>query len=178
MTIEEVVPFLVRHPDSPPGAVHAVEAELARTPEGAVATFRIAGDTHEVVVPRPAAGRANELWRTTCFELFIERKQGGYREFNLSPSGAWAAYDFDGYREGMRDADADVAISFSNEGNRLTMIAAIDSEFPDYARVGLSAVVEEADGAVRYWATSFAPGKPDFHHESVRSLILDTVSAA
>jgi hypothetical protein len=26
----------------------------------------------------------------------------GYVEYNLSPSGAWAAYRFDGYREGMR----------------------------------------------------------------------------
>ena len=45
--------------------------------------------------------RTDELWRTTCFEAFV-RTDGGYVEYNLSPSGAWAAYRFDGYREGMR----------------------------------------------------------------------------
>ena len=172
------MPLLVRHPDSPASAVQSIEAELLRAPEGAVATFRLIGDIGKVMIPPPAAGRADGLWRTTCFELFVERGEGGYREFNLSPSAAWAAYDFDGYRKGMRAAPADVAISFSNEGNRLTMIAVIDSEFPSYAKLGLSAVVEETDGAVRYWATSFAPGKPDFHHDAVRALILDEVSAS
>jgi hypothetical protein len=174
-----LVPSLYRHPDTPPGAIQSIDAELERAEEGAVATFHVLGNISKLILPPPAAPqRTDGLWRTTCFELFVERRKGGYREFNLSPSGAWAAYDFDGYRKGMRNADADVAISFSNESNRLTMIAVIDSEFPDFARVGISAVVEEADGAIRYWATSFSPGKPDFHHEAVRSLILDTVSAA
>jgi hypothetical protein len=174
-----LVPSLYRHPDTPPGAIQSIDAELERTEGGAVATFHVLGDASKLVLPPTAAAeRTDELWRTTCFELFVEQGDGGYREFNLSPSGAWAAYDFDDYREGMREAPADVALSFSNEGNRLTMIAVIDSEFPDFARVGLSAVVEEADGAIRYWATSFPPGKPDFHHEAVRSLILDKVSAA
>ena len=174
-----LVPSLCRHPDTPPGAIQSIDAELERAEEGAVATFHVLGDVSKLVLPpRAAPERSNGLWRTTCFELFVERREGGYREFNLSPSGSWAAYDFDGYRKGMRDADAAVAISFSNESNRLTMIAVIDSEFPNFARLGLSAVVEEADGRIRYWATSFPPGKPDFHHEAVRSLILDAVSAA
>ena len=45
------------------------------------------------------------------------------------------------------------------------------------ARVGLTAVIEEADGAIRYWATGFAPGKPDFHADAVRNLLFDGVSA-
>jgi hypothetical protein len=178
MTIERHVPFLVRHPDAPSSAIQSIEAELVRAPEGAVATFRLTGDIDKIVIPPPAEGRKDELWRTTCFELFVDRGSGRYREFNLSPSGAWAAYDFDGYRQGMNAAAADIAIRFTSEGNRLTMVAVIDSEFPAFAPVGLSAVIEEAEGAIGYWASSFAPGKPDFHHESVRSLIFDTVSAA
>jgi hypothetical protein len=30
--------------------------------------------------------------------------------------------------------------------------------------LGLSAVVEHADGARSYWALQHPPGKPDFHH--------------
>ena len=86
------MPSLVRHPDTPPGAIHTVEAELQRVPGGAVATFRVIGDISRLVVPPPApAVRTDELWRTTCFELFVAGDGSAYREYNLSPSGAWAA---------------------------------------------------------------------------------------
>ena len=32
------------------------------------------------------------------------------------------------------------------------------------ARIGLSAVIEEQDGTISYWALRHAAGKPDFHH--------------
>jgi hypothetical protein len=54
----------------------------------------------------PAAApveRTDELWLHTCFELFLlDPESGAYREFNFAPSGRWAAYSFDGYREGRR----------------------------------------------------------------------------
>jgi hypothetical protein len=47
--------------------------------------------------------RADELWKTTCFELFLSVSgQGDYYELNFSPSGNWNAYHFDSYREGMK----------------------------------------------------------------------------
>ena len=172
------MPSLVRHPDTPPGAIHVVEAELERAADGAVARFRAIGDVSRLVVPPPAAAeRADGLWRTTCFELFVSGEGPGYLEFNLSPSGAWAAYQFDGHRNGMSHLKANVDIKISSDKKSLTLISKIEYEFPDCARVGLTAVIEEADGAIRYWATAFAPGKPDFHAAAVRCLILDGVSA-
>jgi hypothetical protein len=42
------------------------------------------------------------LWRRSCFEAFIGHGGGpDYWEYNFSPSGAWAAYHFSAYREGM-----------------------------------------------------------------------------
>jgi hypothetical protein len=172
------VPSLVRHPDTPPGAIQAVEAELQRVPGGAVASFRAIGDTSLLVVPPPVPPeRRRGLWRTTCFELFVADGGSAYREFNLSPSGAWAAYEFDDHRNGMRDTMTKIGIETSIDAKGLTLIAKIDSEFPDPTHVGLTAVIEEADGMIRYWATAFAPGEPDFHATSVRSLIFDGVSA-
>ena len=100
-----------------------------------------------------------------------------YREFNLSPSGAWAVYGFDDYRHGMSEADASVQIEISSTNKLFEMVAKIESELPLPAHVGLTAVIEEADGAIRYWATAFGPGKPDFHAAAVRSLLFDGVSA-
>ena len=31
-------------------------------------------------------------------------------------------------------------------------------------RLGLSVVIEQADGSIAYWALAHPPGRPDFHH--------------
>jgi hypothetical protein len=170
--------LLSRHPHTPPGAIHTVDAELRRVPGGVVATFHAIGDLAKLVVPSSVTpGRAEDLWRTTCFELFVAAKGESYREFNFSPSGAWAAYEFDSHRNGRRDIDAHVEIETSLDNKRLSVTAKIVFEFPDPAPVGLTAVIEETDGLIRYWATAFAPGEPDFHSAATRSLLLDGVSA-
>jgi hypothetical protein len=172
------VTLLSRHPDTPPGAIHTVDAELRRVPGGVFATFHAVGDVSQLVVPRHTTpNRADDLWRTTCFELFVAGEGESYREFNLSPSGAWAAYEFDGHRNGRRNIDARIEIETTPNNKRLSVTAKIESEFPDPAAVGLTAVIEESDGLIRYWATSFAPGEPDFHAAATRSLLLDGVSA-
>ena len=172
------MPLLFRHPDTPPGAIHTVDAELRRVPGGVVATFHAVGDVSQLMVPLPVTpGRADDLWRTTCFELFVGGEGESYREFNFSPSGAWAAYAFEGHRSGRRDIDAQIEIETTMNNKSLLVTAKIDSEFPDPAPVGLTAVVEERDGLLRYWATTFAPGEPDFHAAATRSLLLDGVSA-
>ena len=172
------MPMLVRHPDTPPGAIRMVDAELRRISGGAVATFRAVGDISRLVIPAAASPvRTDGLWQSTCFEIFVSEDGGGYREFNLSPSGAWAAYRFDDYRMAMSNVDASIEIEIFHNNNALTLVAKIVSEFGMPARVGLTAVIEDADGAIRYWSTAFAPGKPDFHAAAVRSLLFDGVSA-
>jgi hypothetical protein len=170
--------LLSRHPDTPPGAIHTVDAELRRVPRGVVATFHAVGDTTKLIVPPPAAPeRADDLWQTTCFELFVGGEGNSYREFNLSPSRAWAAYEFDGHRSGRRDIDVRIEIETSLNNKSLIVTAKIESEFRDPVQIGLTAVIEETDGLLRYWATAFAPGEPDFHAAATRSLLLDGVSA-
>jgi hypothetical protein len=172
------VPSLYRHPDAPVGAIQSVDAELERMATGAVAIFRLRGDISKLVVPPPAAPeRTDDLWRTTCFELFVTGKGNSYREYNFSPSGQWAAYEFDDYRSGMRQIDARVETELYRENSELQFSAEIMNEFENPTMVGLTAVIQETDGAIRYWSTAFAPGKPDFHAAAVRSLLFDGVSA-
>ena len=170
--------LLYRHPDTHAGVVQEIDAELDRIEGGALARFRVNGDVAGVRIPDAAAPvRADELWKTTCCELFVAGEGPGYLEFNFSPSGQWAAYRFDDYRAGMRDAAADVSIIFSRYHKGFTLEATILSELPNPAHIGLTAVIEGADGQIRYWATGFAPGKPDFHAAAVRNLLFDGVSA-
>ena len=173
-----MVPSLYRHPDAPAGAINSIDAELERLAGGAVAIFRILGDISRLVIPPPADPvQADNLWRTTCFELFVSGEGGSYREYNFSPSGQWAAYEFEGYRSGMSNTEARIETELFQEKNELQFSAKIGAEFPNPAYVGLTAVIQETDGEIRYWSNAFAPGKPDFHAAAVRSLLFDGVSA-
>ena len=122
------------------GPIRAVTASVTATPQGCEAEFRLDGHIPAIVLP-PAAtpGRRDNLWQTTCFEIFWQPLGGtAYREFNLSPSGQWAAYDFTSFRVGMADAPVDaIAIACSHDGDGLILRASIAADLPDPAQVAL-----------------------------------------
>ena len=161
---------LYAHAGQPGLAIHTLVAEVRRpTPQRLHVRFIAAGAAGEVLLPeaKPPA-RSDGLWRTTCFEAFI-RPVGSlaYRELNFSPSGQWAAYVFDDYRSGARNAavlDAP-AIDVRIESGRLLVDVDLALELPEMpCELGLSAVIEERGGAKIYWALAHAPGPPDFHN--------------
>ncbi len=139
--------------------------------------FRLEGALDGVRLPLPAPSqRASGLWQHTCLEFFWQTDGGeSYQEFNLAPSGQWAAYVFDSYREGMRDAEVGaIAVAsghnVSNGQGTLELKASIAAELGAPAKAGLSAVIELTDGTLQYWALAFPPGKPDFHAAVCRPL--------
>ncbi|HEV2083271.1 MAG TPA: DOMON-like domain-containing protein [Brevundimonas sp.] len=151
------------HPSSPPGPIESLEVMLE--PEGSQLwlRFTVDGRTESVVWPRPAEGRADDLWRTTCFEAFV-LADDGYVEFNLSPSGRWASYRFDAPRRGMRHAEVTPTPPKLNAGADRTALETLLTLPPGAARLGLSAVIEATDGTISYWALAHPSDKPDFHH--------------
>jgi hypothetical protein len=162
------------HPDSP-RASHVVEVEVARAGAELALTYFVSGETRDIVLPEPAPPtRRDELWRRTCFEAFARPHPGeAYFEFNLAPSGEWAAYRFEGYRQGMCAPEdiAAPAVETRRAPGRFELAARIALPFPGPARLGLSAVIETANGARSCWALAHPPGKPDFHH--ARAFVLD-----
>ncbi len=167
---------LMLHQTCDLGPIRAVTAALTPTSNGCEAEFRLDGRIAGIKVPAfmPSA-RVDELWKTTCFEIFWQPVGGTYyREFNLSPSSRWAAYDFDSFREGMRDAPVDaIAVSCSHSDGELVLKASIAAELPTPAQVALNAVVQHGDGGIQYWALAFGPGRPDFHSEACRQMLVD-----
>ncbi len=158
------------------GPIKAVTADVRATSSGCDAEFRLEGDMSRIKIPqhKPPA-REDDLWKTTCFEIFWQPVGGTYyREFNLSPSSRWACYDFDSFREGMRDAPVDaISLACSHSDNELILKASIASQLPDPAQVALNAIVEDASGNIQFWALGFPPGKPEFHSEACRTKIVD-----
>jgi hypothetical protein len=136
--------------------------------------YRIEGDLERLRIPAaraPAVGQ--RLWQRTCCEIFIARAgTAAYREFNFSPSGQWAAYAFQDYREGAPFAISEPKIALRRSPGELDLQASIPAD-EGKLRVALSAVIEHADGGLSYWALRHPPGKPDFHHPDAFALELD-----
>ena len=177
------------HPDSRCDAVTGIEIDVARFPGGAlVVTYYLKGRTADLLLPPVGLPRRTDgLWRHTCFEAFV-RATGNeaYAEFNFSPSTAWAAYRFSGYRDGMTIARevSDVEIDVRATGATFDLQAPMElgalENLPSegYWRLGLSAVIEETSGRLSYWALAHPPGKADFHHSDCFTLEVAPASDA
>lgn len=163
---------LILHPECPAGPVTAISASIEATETGCRAVFRATGDLDAIIIPEltdPA--RMDDLWRTTCFEIFWQPDGGTYyREFNLSPSTRWACYDFDDFRLNRSDAPAEVAIRYRREADTLIVEADIVSALPLPADVALNGIIEDNQGNIQFWALAFPAGKPEFHSKICRSL--------
>lgn len=163
---------LTFHPAHPPLAIRSMEARII----GHDATWlrvrwKLLGAGKLVVPAFAGKGRADGLWQTTCFEMFLQTDGPGYTELNLSPSERWNVYDFTAPREGMeerpmpREPDCTMRLG--------TDMAIFDAAVPASGlpqgpwRCGFTAVIEEEGGHRSYWAlTHGSDAAPDFHDPS------------
>jgi hypothetical protein len=160
---------LVRHPESPPHDL-AIDAQVERSGDALTLRYTVSGAVGAIVLPpRGASGRSDGLWRSTCFEAFIRGAGDHYAEFNFAPSGGWAAYEFEDYRQDPRDLELGEAPAIQFGRSEREMMLSVSVGLPEHlirsaAPLGLSAVIEDHDGAKSYWALAHADGPPDFHH--------------
>jgi hypothetical protein len=152
------------------GAGFTVTASAAfGADRGLVLHYRVRGEaTPRLPVPTDG-GTADGLWQHTCCEAFVAVPGcAAYREFNFSPSGQWASYAFTDYRQ--RDP-AFVALGAPQLViDRLADGFALSAELPakllpatGSLDLGLTLVLETADGTKSYWALTHAGPQPDFH---------------
>lgn len=111
--------------------------------------------------------RADDLWKTTCFEAFItEPGKEHYWEVNLSPAKRkWNLYHFESYREPQPPQASDdfemIDIQIRREVLNCTLKAKV--EIKDEFESNLTTVIRTQEG-VSYYALHHAPNKPDFHY--------------
>ena len=182
MTVEHWIDLRC-HPSTRHEAVRAIQALARRSANAELhMTFRLDGDISRIRIPSPSVPRfSTDLWRKTCFEAFIAVEgQRGYHEFNFAPSGEWAVYAFEDYRDGGPFANEMIrpAIGVRCTSSRLELDAFLRldglSSINSYAplRIGLSAVIEASDG-FSYWALRHPGNKPDFHDADGFTLLLE-----
>lgn len=156
---------------SPPFDVWASAERSAAFGESATLNlwFGVTAPIARFSVPETSAdpARRDGLWRSTCFECFLKVEgTTAYQEWNFAPSGEWAAYDFTNVRTDMQPAKGArppyirVEDNLTWWGLGATISIPADQRFA----LGLSAVLEEAEGAISYWALHHPSERPDFHH--------------
>jgi hypothetical protein len=163
---------LSRHPASPPLALVVEGRCVAASDGGLDLQFELRGDLDAIVLPDPGPpARLDGLWRHTCCEVFLGHAGGpDYLEYNLSPSGAWAAYAFGAYRVPADAAPLPApSIRVAREGSLLHLEAHLERRAlallgdPAVLEVGLTAVVDLAHGALGHYALHHPADQPDFH---------------
>jgi hypothetical protein len=158
---------LTPHPNFAPGEVRGVSVRWVELPDGRLMLrYRVDGCGGLVLPPFRGRGRADDLWKTTCFELFLYDGDGRYREFNFSPSGQWAAYDFSGYRNRVGSYEPRRTPEINHESGRSLFVQTVfvdRRELDGAERAALAAVIEEQGGRPSYWSLAHGALKPDFH---------------
>ncbi len=181
---------LVAHPACVSRVVSQIEVQiLQHSPEEIVFAYCLWGDMARLCIPPPDTPEKRDLlWEHTCFEAFVTTSEKGaedaYREFNFSPCGAWACYDFSAYRNPCKAKLLMIAprIETHQTEGRLELKAFVPtlalgvSEGSTF-HVGLTAVIETRDvidDARSYWALAHPAERPDFHHPDSFTLSITT----
>jgi hypothetical protein len=180
--------FLLPHPVGKPGAVmdlvHELSVKVTRPAADLLSLdYRLVADLPALRFPEPRpAVRSDGLWRHSCFEAFIGHAGApDYWEYNFSPSGAWAAYHFTDYREGMspwlKGAAPQIAPNIGADSFGLAATVDLSWLAKSSAgiglRLGLAAVIEDRARVLSYWGLKHASEKPDFHHADSFVVALD-----
>jgi hypothetical protein len=165
---------LLCHPKTPANAVLSVSAHAKLTPDGVLQLRYSVEVPHDSLMLAPLSSpvRQDNLWKTTCFEVFLRHGEAlPYIELNFSPSRAWAAYQFSDYRQGMAPLSLNIepVIQSVQEESHFVLDAmlALPSDFLGREiKMAICAVIEEKGGTKSYWALSHVNGDPDFHDQT------------
>ena len=143
--------------------------------------YQILGNVGNVLFPQTSATprRKNQLWETTCFELFIaESQNSAYWEYNLSPSKDWAVLRFTDYRENKTDdfaiSNIDIVTKIDNTRHFQlnSSLPLPDNLIGHDLCVGISAVIQDNSDNIYYYALRHCNQQPDFHDRNSFSITL------
>lgn len=159
---------LLCHPATPSAVPEALTVTLSPHTEGLLLRYQLSCAPAALRLPAPLAapGFADGLWQHSCCELFVAGAGSAYREFNFAPSGEWAAYAFSDYRQRVEwTPPAAPHITVTQAAGSVTLQAFLPHALlpADAQALGLTAVIEAADGSLSYWALHHASERPDFH---------------
>lgn len=149
-----------------------ITGSIARRSDILSICYKVQGRLSEICLPEitDTPARKNNLWENTCFEFFLAvRDLPPYWEFNLSPSGDWNVYYFQGYRAGMKEEMSFSSLPFvTRRDSELFLLdfecdleRIVDKHKP--IEIAISAVIKYTNNNLSYRALTHCGSKADFH---------------
>lgn len=129
----------------------------------------------DVLWPAPkTTARQFELWKSTCFELFIAHKNSKeYLEFNFSPSGEWDCYIFNDYRSPQPPKRFENCLVNFLNAEKPVLEVEVNCSWNKTDMIASATAVIETKTGIDYLAHKHAKAKPDFHDASTFSINLN-----
>ena len=168
---------LKHHRAHQPIDVNGVNVRWSLVDDGRIMfRFRVDGCGLLTIPQEGPCDRLDNLWKSTCFEIFVHRGNGRYVEYNFSPSRAWAAYEFSSYRQKHADYVPERVPEISSDQGDNTFVLNAFLPLVDFIggdRIGVCSVLEEKPQNLSYWALRHPDDEPDFHNPACFALQLD-----
>jgi hypothetical protein len=134
--------------------------------------YQLSGDLNAVAIPQRTNPpvRRDELWTTTCLELFIgEKGTLPYWEYNLSPNGDWNIYKLTDYRSNLTPEQnyQDLASAMHSGASHFELNVVcpipVDLKTSPKLDIAICAVIQLKQGSISYWALNHGGAEADFH---------------
>jgi len=147
--------------------------------------YQLIGDLYQILIPSPQQlpTRQYDLWEHTCCELFLRLKNTTkYWEFNLSPALHWNVFKFTDYRHNIAEETAIKSLPFDIFQTSELLEIDLDLDLSPIINqeqdldVAITAVVENQERELSYWALTHPTIEADFHHQASFTVNLSTVS--
>ena len=153
-----------------------IEGWLERCGGSLTLEFQLHSDAPQgdeaILWPAPGSEpqRRDELWQHTCLEWFVAQPQReAYWEFNIAANGNWNVYQLDGYRHGLRPDGGYRALPLHTSSSERCTNVSLKAPLPaslaaaQPLELAVTAVVEQCNGAISYWALHHGGTEADFH---------------
>ena len=149
-----------------------IEAEIEIKNQKLYLQFSLLGSTDIYTFESfKAIKRADNLWEKSCFELFIaNRISNAYWEINISSTGEWNLYQFDAYKQGMREIELTTQplIQTQQDQDSFTISFELDIaelNLSDSLNINLATILLTKENSRTFWTINPVE-KPDFHNQN------------
>ena len=132
--------------------------------------FTLTGEINPYIFNPPRLQtRKDELWKESCFELFLAHKNSpNYYELNISPSTEWNFYSFSDYKTDMKPNNYTstpfITSSKSKNEFRLSFDIELDEKIlGDNLIFNLAVILLDKNGTRHFYSINRKDGNVNFH---------------
>jgi len=134
-------------------------------------SFSLEGGLEDYLFPAVCKNKkANELWKATCFELFLaSSNEEAYYELNVSPSLEWNFYSLPTYRAEVKEVEnVSLNINTFKKENTYEINMTLESDildFESFDTCNMTAILLTKNRERTFWSLKPMGDVPDFHNK-------------